>query len=126
MPLPKALARFNRVVTNRVLGVLAPWVPPFAQVIHRGRTSGREYRTPVWMFHRGGRYVVALTYGSDTDWVKNVFAEGGCRIRRMGAELAVGGPRLVRARSGHGLVRAPIALALRVMGVHDFLLLEPA
>jgi hypothetical protein len=69
--------------------------------------------------------VVALTYGSDTDWVKNVFAAGGCRIRRLGRELAVGSPGLVRSTSGRGLVPAPVALALRVMGVHDFLLLEP-
>ncbi|MFL5797683.1 MAG: nitroreductase family deazaflavin-dependent oxidoreductase [Actinomycetota bacterium] len=126
MALPKALARFNRVVTNRVLGLLAPWVPPFAMIEHRGRSSGREHRTPVWMFHRGGRYVVALTYGSDSDWVKNVFAAGGCLIRRLGMEFSVGPPRLVRARSGRGLVPGPIAVVLRAMGVHDFLLLEPA
>lgn len=125
MALPKALARFNRVVTNRVLGVIAPWVPPFAMIEHRGRTSGRERRTPVWMFHRGGRYVVALTYGVDTDWVKNVVSEGGCRIRRLGVERRLDSPRLVRARSGRGLVPWPVSWAVRLFGVHDFLLLEP-
>jgi len=121
MALPKALAKFNRVVTNRVLGLLAPWVPPFAMIEHRGRKSGRDHRTPVWMFHRGGRYVVALTYGSDSDWVKNVVAAGGCRIRRLGRELAVAPPETrpgeVRAGSrpgadrtrapGHGCARLP-------------------
>jgi deazaflavin-dependent oxidoreductase (nitroreductase family) len=124
MALPKALAKFNRVVTNRVLGLLARWVPPFAMIEHRGRSSGREHGTPVWMFHRGGRYVVALTYGSDSDWVKNVVSAGGCRIRRLGRGFAVGSPRLVRSRSGRGLVPAPIGLVLRAMGVHDFLLLD--
>src|SRR5262249_1796055 len=55
MALPRALARFNRLVTNRVLGVVAPWMPPFAVVVHRGRSSGRVYRTPVWAFRRGRR-----------------------------------------------------------------------
>jgi deazaflavin-dependent oxidoreductase (nitroreductase family) len=126
MALPKTLARFNRVVTNRVLGLLAPWAPPFAVIEHRGRRSGRELRTPVWMFRRGGRYVVALTYGADTDWVKNVFAAGGCRIRRLGAERRLACPRLVRARSGRGLVPWPVSPALRLFRVHEFLLLEPA
>lgn len=126
MALPKALARFNRVVTNRVLGLLAPWVPPFAMIEHHGRSSGRAHRTPVWMFHRGGRYVVALTYGSDSDWVKNVVAAGGCRIRRLGRVHPLNSPRLVRARSGRGLVPAPVSLALRVFRVHEFLLLEPS
>ena len=85
MALPKAVRRFNRAVTNRVLGLVAPWLPPFAVVVHRGRNSGREYRTPIWAFHREGRFVVALTYGSDTDWVRNVLAAGGCSLILLGS-----------------------------------------
>ncbi len=126
MALPKALARFNRVVTNRVLGVVGPWLPPFAVVVHRGRSSGRTYRTPVWCFHRDGRFVVALTYGSRTDWVRNVLAAGGCGLIRLGSEHAVDSPRVVRARSGRGLVPWIVVPPLRAFGVHEFLLLEPA
>jgi len=122
--LPRALARFNRVVTNRVLGAVAPWVPPFAVVRHRGRTSGREYRTPVWAFHRSGRYAVALTYGSDSDWVRNVLAAGGCGLVRLGRERRLGGPRVVRAASGRGLVPWLVVPPLRAFGVHEFLLLD--
>ena len=124
MPLPKALARFNRVVTNRVLGVLAPWLPPFAVIVHRGRSTGRVYRTPVWAFRRDGRLVVALTYGSDTDWIRNLFAEGGGRVLRFGREHAVTAPQLIRAESGRGLVPALIVPVLRAIGVREFLLLE--
>jgi deazaflavin-dependent oxidoreductase (nitroreductase family) len=124
--LPKALARFNRVVTNRVLGLVAPWLPPFALVIHRGRSTGRQYRTPVWAFHRDGRYVVALTYGSDTDWVRNVVAAGGCRLRRFGRQHTLANPSVVHARTGRGLVPLPVVLPLRAFGVHAFLVLDPA
>ena len=125
MPFPRALARFNRVVTNRVLGVVAPWVPPFAVVVHRGRSSGRTYRTPVWCFHRRGRFVMALTYGSRADWVRNVIAAGGCTLIRMGSERALTSPRVVQARSGHGLVPWVVVPPLRLFGAHEFLLLEP-
>jgi deazaflavin-dependent oxidoreductase (nitroreductase family) len=124
MPFPKALARFNRVVTNRVLGLVAPWVPPFAMIEHRGRSTGLTHRTPVWAFRRGGRYVVALTYGSDTDWVKNVVAAGGCRMRRLGRDRELLSPEVVRARSGSGLVPAPVSLVLRLLRVHEFLVLD--
>ena len=72
MPLPRSVARFNRHATNRVLGPLAHFLPHFGVVIHRGRRSGREYRTPVNVFRRRGELLVALTYGPESDWVRNV------------------------------------------------------
>jgi deazaflavin-dependent oxidoreductase (nitroreductase family) len=107
-----------------VLGLVAPWLPPFAVIVHRGRTSGRNYRTPVWAFHRGGRFVVALTYGAGSDWVRNVMAAGGCGLRRLGVERTVSAPRVVRVRSPKGLVPLLVALPLRAMGVHEFLVLQ--
>src|SRR5215207_9412864 len=96
MPLPKALARFNRVVTNRVLGVAAARLPGFAIVAHVGRRSGREHRTPVNLFRAGDSYVIALTYGSDAQWVRNVRAAGGCRVQTRGRWIALVEPRIVR------------------------------
>ena len=78
--LGRRVARFNRLVTNRVTGPLAPWLPGFGIVVHTGRESGREYRTPVNVFRYQGAFVVALTYGSGADWVRNVLAAG--RLRR--------------------------------------------
>ena len=37
MPLPRSLARFNKKVTNRIQGLWAPWLPPWAVIIHKGR-----------------------------------------------------------------------------------------
>src|SRR4051812_49595068 len=74
MPLPKRLARFNLHVTNRVLGPFARRLPGFAVVAHVGRRSGRVRHTPVNLFRDGDRYVIALTYGADSQWVRNVLA----------------------------------------------------
>src|SRR3569833_2968856 len=70
MVLSKRVARFNRVATNQVLKHVAGWAPGFAMVVHKGRKSGREFRTPVNVFRSKDGFVVALTYGPGADWVK--------------------------------------------------------
>ncbi len=50
-------------------------------VMHRGRTSGRMYRTPVNAFRRtDDELFFVITYGPDVDWVRNVEAAGECDI----------------------------------------------
>jgi deazaflavin-dependent oxidoreductase (nitroreductase family) len=114
------LARFNRRVTNRVLPLLLRDFPGFAIVNHAGRTSGRRYRTPVLLFERDGRFVVALTYGPVTDWVQNVLAAGGCVVEQRDRLLELGSPRLYRDPARHSLPSL-VRAALRLLGVVDFL-----
>jgi deazaflavin-dependent oxidoreductase (nitroreductase family) len=120
MPLPRSIARVNRRVTNHLLGGLAQRLPGFGVVVHKGRTSGRQYRTPVNVFRRGDRYIIALTYGSNADWVRNVLADGGCTLETRGQTLRLSRPRLFHdeARSA---VPAPVRLVLGIVRVHDFL-----
>jgi deazaflavin-dependent oxidoreductase (nitroreductase family) len=123
MPLPRRLARFNLVVTNRVLGPLARYLPGFAVVEHVGRRSGRRYRTPVNFYRRGDGYAIALMYGSDSQWVRNVLAAGGVDVETRGGRLHLVHPRVVRdpARSLlPKLVRVPVGL----LNVDEFMLLE--
>jgi deazaflavin-dependent oxidoreductase (nitroreductase family) len=124
MPLPRSLARFNLRVTNRVTGPLAGRLPWFGIVTHRGRRSGRVRRTPVNVFLTSGWYVVALTYGPDAEWVKNVLEAGGCELETRGRRLGVADPRLVRDENRR-LVPAPVRPLLRALGVDRFLLLSP-
>ena len=72
----RRLARFNRVVTNPVQGTWAWLAPPWAVLVHRGRRSGRVYRTPVMASARGGRLRVKILYGEQSDWVRNLLAGG--------------------------------------------------
>jgi deazaflavin-dependent oxidoreductase (nitroreductase family) len=123
MPIPMAVARFNRKVTNRLTGAIAGWAPGFGIVIHRGRTSGREYRTPLNVFKRPGGYAVALTYGPESQWVRNVLAAGGCVIETGRQRVSLSNPRVVhdtRRRFVPPTVRAILGL----LGVNDFLLLD--
>jgi deazaflavin-dependent oxidoreductase (nitroreductase family) len=83
MRLPRRMARFNRVVTNRVQRIWAPYLPPWVLIVHRGRRSGREYRTPLMASVRGDTLVIAMLYGPESDWARNLLAAGnGTAVRR--------------------------------------------
>jgi deazaflavin-dependent oxidoreductase (nitroreductase family) len=110
----------NRRVTNRLLGGLSRRLPGFGVVVHTGRRSRRQYRTPVNVFRRGDRYIIALTYGSNADWVRNVLAEGGCRLETRGRTLHLSRPRLFHDESRRA-VPAPVGLVLGIVNVSDFL-----
>ena len=123
VPLPQALRRFNRRVTNPFLGTLFGRVPPFGIVRHVGRRSGRPYRTPVWAFPVGdGRWVFALLYGSDVDWLANVLAAGQFEMERRGRVLRLGSLELVRDTAVAAELPAPIRWALRFFDTDEFLL----
>ena len=125
MPLPRRLAKFNLVVTNRVLGPLARYVPGFAVVSHVGRRSGRTYRTPVSLYRRGDGYVIALMYGADSQWVRNVVAAGGADIETRGRRLHLVGPEVVRDPS-RSLVPRAVRVPIGLVDVDEFMLLERA
>jgi deazaflavin-dependent oxidoreductase (nitroreductase family) len=125
MPLPKGLARFNRVVTNRVVGPFAARLPGFAIVTHVGRRSGREHSNPVNLFHSGDRYVIALTYGADSQWVRNVLAAGEASVQTRGRHLRLIEPEVVHDER-QSLVPPPVRPILRAANVSDFMLLRRA
>jgi deazaflavin-dependent oxidoreductase (nitroreductase family) len=98
--LPRQVARFNRVVVNPIQGVYAWALPPWAVICHRGRSSGRLYRTPVVARKRGGTLAVAVLYGERSDWVRNLLAAGGGQVVRGGQTYELRDPRLVPATEG--------------------------
>jgi deazaflavin-dependent oxidoreductase (nitroreductase family) len=110
------------VVTNPVARRVAGRLPGFAIVTHVGRRSGRTYRTPVNLFRADGRYVIALTYGSESQWVRNVLAAGECEVETRGERIHLVGPELVHD-PGRALVPAPVRSVLSVLDVDDFMVL---
>ena len=88
----------RRVATRFVDPILRPFagrLPTFGIVQHRGRSTGRLYRTPVNVFRRGDTFLFFLTYGSDVQWVKNVLVGGGCTIETRGETLKLLNPELI-------------------------------
>jgi deazaflavin-dependent oxidoreductase (nitroreductase family) len=118
-----AVARFNRRVTNPVIGRIAGKVGPLAIVEHRGRRSGKSYRTPVMAFPEGEEMLFALTYGPAVDWVKNVIAAGGCSLLYHRRSIQLTDPRLERG-SPPGAIPRIVRPFLRLLRVDEYLRLS--
>jgi deazaflavin-dependent oxidoreductase (nitroreductase family) len=86
------------------MGLWAPYLPPWAIVIHRGRRSGREYKTVVFAFVRRHTAVIALTYGP-TDWQRNLETAGQGQLVRLGATRQLTNPRVVASEAAATLPR---------------------
>jgi deazaflavin-dependent oxidoreductase (nitroreductase family) len=125
MPIPRVVGQWNKVGLNRVTKRVAPWMPGLGVVVHHGRRSGKEYQTPVNVFATADGYVIALTYGTETDWVKNVVAAGGCELRTRGKVVRLTAPRLFHDENRRD-IRPLERQMLRVLGVADFLSLKTA
>lgn len=123
MPAPRWLARINRRVTNRLLGPLAAHLPGLGVVVHTGRKTHRQYRTPVNVFPSSDGYVIALTYGPGADWVRNVVATGGCELNTRGRMVRLSRPHLFHDE-GRRTMPPLVRLILGLAHVYDFLELK--
>jgi deazaflavin-dependent oxidoreductase (nitroreductase family) len=123
MPLPRSLARFNRVALNHVMRHITPHMPGFGVVHHVGRNSGNAYSTPVNVFARPGGYTIALTYGTESEWTGNVLAAGEAEITMHGRDHHVTNPRLVHAPEPTPVPRA-VGSVPSVLDVDTFLLVD--
>ena len=115
--LPHWLARVNVRFSNRLMRPIAARLPWFGVLEHVGRTSGTVRRTALMAFRRHpDRWVIALTYGSDVQWLRNVVAAGGCRLLSRGRWVDLKDPRQFRdpSRSSVPLIVRPWLAILRV------------
>jgi deazaflavin-dependent oxidoreductase (nitroreductase family) len=69
--------------------------PLWAVLRHRGRKSGKDYAIPVAVLHTPTTFVIALPWGPQTNWARNVLAAGGATVRWKGVEHRVFEPTLV-------------------------------
>ena len=103
---PRAAKQFNKVAV-RLAG--RRFLPLWALLRHRGRKSGKGYAIPVAPIPTDTTFVIALPWGRETDWVRNVRAAGGCSIRWKGVEYDCTDPTFVdqevAAATARGLTR---------------------
>ena len=115
----------NRAVMNPRQMKSAGTPGAYAAVIrHVGRNSGREYETPIGITPYQDGYVVALPYGRETDWLKNLMAAGTATIVYEGETITVSRPRLVPIETLRHAFSPADQRAHRAFGVSDCLLLH--
>ncbi len=117
------VAAFNLAVTNRITSRFAARLPGFGILTHVGRKSHRIYRTPINVFRKQGSFLIALTYGRESEWVKNVLAAGGAELETRGVRYQLSAPTVVHdpARQQFPLV---VRVVLRLIGASDYLQLS--
>lgn len=120
MVLPRWLARFNRSVTNPVLGLLPRRWSPFVIVYHRGRRSGKPYATLAAAFATEDGFVLTPTYGPDADWVRNILASESFIIERRGVTHQLADARLVPRAGAWPHLPGFVRLAMKILKVEWF------
>jgi len=123
MPLSRNVAqiashRFNPIASRFLLRL-----PGFGQIVHVGRISGKEYRTPMLVFRRGELITLALTYGPHTDWVQNVLAAGSCTLIQHDRSELLTDPQVLHDPALPNLPRL-VRTFLRLLGVEHVLVLH--
>jgi deazaflavin-dependent oxidoreductase (nitroreductase family) len=119
------LRPFTTKVFNRLTRPVAGWLPGFGILVYRGRKSGKVYRTPMNVFRHGDEYVLALTYGADVQWVKNVLAAGGTELVTRGRTLRLVEPELF-VDPWRASMPQPVRFLLGLMRVTEFMRLRIA
>jgi deazaflavin-dependent oxidoreductase (nitroreductase family) len=101
-------------------------IRPWPTVQHRGRRSGRAYAIPVAVRPSTDASTIALPWGTETQWLRNVLAAGGCTLRWRGGDHLATDPRVIGAAEAADAF-SPIQRALlRAVGVRSFLRLRRA
>jgi deazaflavin-dependent oxidoreductase (nitroreductase family) len=94
MLMPTWLENAQIRLMNPAMKRVARFLPGFAVVEHRGRTSGTAYETVVNPIRTDGLVAIGLIHGK-TNWVKNVLAAGGANIRFRTGTVPVTNPRVI-------------------------------
>jgi deazaflavin-dependent oxidoreductase (nitroreductase family) len=101
-----------------------------AQIRHAGRRSGRTYTTPVSARRSGDTIVIALTFGNQSDWSRNVRSAGGGTIRIEGEDYNVTRPQIMNRQEAKPLVQAAFSpmnrAGFRMLGIKQVMTLRVA
>jgi hypothetical protein len=90
---------------------------------HIGRSSGREYRTPITAFPFGDGFVLALLYGdaAEVDWCRNVMAAGKCVLKTRGQEYQLERPEIIGPEKALAAFPPFFRFYYRRSSIHQFL-----
>jgi deazaflavin-dependent oxidoreductase (nitroreductase family) len=102
------------------------WNPIFAVAEHRGRKSGRLYTTPVAARRVDEGFVIALAFGAQVEWYRNLVATQGGTIRWRGRAYPVGAPERIDTATALPAFLLIQRLALRIARVGGYVRVRDA
>ena len=112
---------FNKRFLNPLILKFAGFSPnSFAVIRHVGRRSGKTYETPIMVEHAGDHFVMALTYGPEVDWYRNVKAARQSTLLWQGRLYTLEKPEPLAIQAGLSAFPFPQHLILRLLGIQHF------
>ena len=102
------------------------WNPIFAVAEHRGRKSARQYVTPVAARRVDDGFVIALAFGAQAEWHRNLVATPGGTIRWRGRAYPVGAPERIDIATALPAFMLIQRLALRIARVDGYVRVHDA
>ena len=118
----KRIRTINKYITNPLLRRFANASRgPFAVVHHVGRRSGKPYETTIMIWQMGDEFVIALTYGPDVDWYRNLVAAGHGTLLWHGKRYAIEKPEPIDVKTALPAFPPTFRPLLRLLGVQHFL-----
>jgi hypothetical protein len=85
-----------RSLSNRIfLRIPGKWFRAYSIVRLVGRTTGWQYRNPVSAYPLGDGFVIAVLYGIESNWVRNVMAAGRFTLQTKGRDYPLERPEII-------------------------------
>jgi deazaflavin-dependent oxidoreductase (nitroreductase family) len=114
----RLIAVISRVTSPVTVPLARSGLIPFWGVVeHRGRRSGKTYRTPIAIRATPDGFVLPLPFGDRVDWCRNLLAGGGGTIHWEGADHAVVHPEIIDGASAAPAFNAYMRAVLRLFRV---------
>ena len=108
----------NKHVTNPLLRRFARLSRgPFAVIRHVGRRSGKSYETTIMIWPLRDGFVIALTYGPEVDWYRNILVAEHSTLLWHGRVYTVGRPEPLDVEAALPALPPAFRLILRRRGV---------
>jgi deazaflavin-dependent oxidoreductase (nitroreductase family) len=127
---PSRLVRYVMRPLTRVLNPLSlqmaggPGFRMAGRIHHVGRRSGSEFVTPIGVRLKDGKILIPLTFGNQSDWVRNVRAAGGATVEVRGHSYQMAAPEFLNWTEARPIVRGhfPVARGVfKVLGIKQFI-----
>lgn len=120
---PRIVVRLTEPVATWASG--RRLLPLFAVIHHVGRRSGASYTTPIAVLPSDPTVIlIALVWGTGTNWARNVIAAGGARLRWKGRDVTLTRPRIVDAATAGQVTSGLVRRGVERSGPLHYLLLD--
>ena len=120
-----AVRYFNKYILNHFTLLFAgSRVGPFSKLIHKGRKSGRVYKTPVVATYVDDKIIIPLTYGDRVDWLRNILATEQCEIFYRRSRLVAVNPEVISSSEAFTILPEKRRQIFERLKVENFLCME--